>query len=108
MRILLDECLPRDLKNYLPAHERATVSEMGWAGVKNGQLLNLAEQHFDVFLTADRNIEHQQNMRNRRIVLVVPISPDNKLETLAELMPDLDKALQEITPGVVTHVPGLE
>jgi hypothetical protein len=81
---------------------------MGWAGVKNGQLLNLAEQQFDVFLTADRNIEHQQNMRNRHIVLVVLISPDNKLETLAELMPDLDRALQEITPGVVTHVPGLE
>ncbi len=63
MRVLLDECLPKDLKHDLVGHQATTVGEMGWLGIKNGKLLTLAEEHhFDVFLTADRNIEHRQNL----------------------------------------------
>jgi len=104
MRILLDECLPRDLKDDLSGHHAATVGEMGWAGIKNGALLTLAEQEFDVFLTADRSIEYQQNMNKRAIVLVVLIVPDTKVETLRSLVPSLLNSLLHIVVGEVTHI----
>ena len=60
MRVLLDECLPRRLKRELVGHDTRTAPEMGWASKSNGELLALAVDHFDVFLTADRNLSHQQ------------------------------------------------
>jgi hypothetical protein len=53
MRVLLDECVPRGLRRELPGHEVKTVAEAGWAGVKNGELLQLAARQFDLFLTID-------------------------------------------------------
>src|SRR5438552_1838326 len=104
MRVLLDECLPKDLKHDLTGHQAATVGEMGWSGIKNGKLLTLAEEHrFDIFLTADRSIEHQQNLRNRQIALAVFISSDTKAETLRPLMPALLEMLAAIKPGDVAH-----
>lgn len=104
MRILLDECLPIDLQYELADHDAVTVGHMGWSGIKNGTLLSLAEQEFDVFLTADRSIEHQQNMQKRQIVLVVLVASNTKIETLRPLIPTLLGALQGIVPGVVSHV----
>ena len=57
MRILLDESLPRRLARLIPDHEVRTVRQMGWAGRRNGLLLRLAAREFDVFLTADQNVE---------------------------------------------------
>ena len=54
MRVLLDECVPRALRNDIPGHEVRTVAEAGWAGVKNGELLRLAAAAFDVLITVDR------------------------------------------------------
>lgn len=51
MRVLLDECVPRGLRAELPGHQVKTVAEAGWAGVKNGALLQLAATQFDVLLT---------------------------------------------------------
>jgi hypothetical protein len=64
MRVLLDECVPRALRDALPGHQVQTVSEVGWAGVKNGQLLRLAATQFDLLLTVDRNLEYQQVSQN--------------------------------------------
>jgi hypothetical protein len=63
MKVLLDECLPRKLKREVNAEVVTTVPEAGWATVQNGALLRLAEQEFDVFLTNDQNLEHQQNLK---------------------------------------------
>ena len=60
MRVLLDECLPKKLKAHVVADFVRTVPEAGWAGKQNGELLCLAEQDFDVFVTNDQNIQHQQ------------------------------------------------
>lgn len=62
MRILLDESWPRPLARLLPDHEVRTVGAMGWAGKRNGELLRLAAAEFDALLTADQNLEHQQNL----------------------------------------------
>ena len=59
MRVLLDECVPRALRDDIPGHEVRTVAEAGWAGVKNGELLRLAAGQFDLLLTVDRSVEHQ-------------------------------------------------
>jgi hypothetical protein len=62
MRVLLDECVPKRLRAELAAHAVRTVAEMGWSGVKNGQLLQKAASDFDCFLTVDRNLQFQQRI----------------------------------------------
>jgi predicted nuclease of predicted toxin-antitoxin system len=59
MKVLLDECTPRVVKRRLPMHDISTAQEMGWAGIKNGELLKLAETQFEVFITTDKNLRYQ-------------------------------------------------
>ncbi len=63
MKILLDECVTKHLKPYLASHEVSTVKEMNWSGIKNGKLMTLCvENNFDILLTIDKNLQHQQNV----------------------------------------------
>ena len=73
MRVLIDECAPKALKAFLTkhGHESRTVQEAGWAGKQNGELLKLAETHFDAFVTVDTNLRYQQNLERRRIAIVI-------------------------------------
>lgn len=57
MRVLLDECVPRALRKELPDHEVKTTAEAGWAGVKNGALLRVAEKEFDLLLTVEELLD---------------------------------------------------
>ncbi len=57
LRVLLDECVPRRLKRDLPGHDTQTAPEMGWASKRNGDLLLVAEQEFDVFLTVVQKLQ---------------------------------------------------
>lgn len=104
MNILLDECLPRRLKFLIVGHTVQTVPEMGWAGTKNGTLLRLAEGAFEVFITADQNMQYQQNLQSHILGIVVFIAPNNRLETLQPLVPNLLAALEQIKPGQVVHI----
>jgi hypothetical protein len=104
MNILLDECLPRRLKFHISGHTVQTVPEMGWAGTKNGALLRLAEGAFDVFVTADQNMQYQQNLRSNILGIIVLIAPNNRLETLTPLIPQLMSTLSSIQPGKVIHI----
>ena len=79
MRVLLDECVPRALRKELHGHDVKTVAEAGWAGVKNGELLQLAANEFDVFLTIDRNLEYQQNFSGVVLAVVVVHAASNVL-----------------------------
>ncbi len=71
MRILLDECVHRKLKRELPDHDVRTVGDMKWKGIKNGKLLALASASFEVFVTVDRNLQFQQNLKNLHISVIV-------------------------------------
>ena len=62
MRILLDESLPIELRDELPQHSIRSVQEMGWSALKNGELLRCVVVQFDVFFTADQNLQYQQNV----------------------------------------------
>lgn len=89
MRILLDESLPKELKTELPGHDTRTVREIGWSGVKNGELLVQAAARFDVFITADQNLRYQQNLSALPITVVVLVAKSNRIETLRPLIPKL-------------------
>jgi len=101
MRILLDESLPRRLKRELRNHKVATVPEMGWAGKSNGELLRLASSKFDIFLTADRNLPFQLNLRNLRIGIVILAGRANRFEDIHPLLPKLKIALRRLKGGKV-------
>ena len=104
MRILLDESLPRQLARLIPDHEVRTVKQMGWAGTRNGPLLRLAAHRFDVLLTADQNLEFQQNLTGLRVAVVVLLAATNRIESLRPLIPNLLKVLQTTKPGQVLRV----
>ena len=72
MRILLDENIPRGLRRILQGHDVRTASEMGWASIANGQLLDEAEKAgFEALVTSDQNFVFQQNLAGRNIAVVV-------------------------------------
>jgi predicted nuclease of predicted toxin-antitoxin system len=98
MRILLDESLPRDLAERLAAHEVSTVQSAGWSGVKNGKLLALAAGASDVFVTADQNLEFQQNLSSLPIAVVVLVVHRNRIQEIEPLVPALSEALATTQP----------
>lgn len=103
MKILLDECAPRLIKKRLPAHNIITVQEMGWAGTKNGELLALAERQFEVFVTTDKNLRYQQNLKQRKLAFV--LLPSNQVPTIEALLPALAAALAVIKAGDFVEIP---
>ncbi|MGH7991665.1 MAG: DUF5615 family PIN-like protein, partial [Limisphaerales bacterium] len=70
MKILLDECVPWPMHKFLTGHECSTAQQCGWGGIKNGDLLRLAEGRFDLFITSDQNIRYQQNLAGRWIAII--------------------------------------
>ena len=87
-------------------HEVKTVAEAGWAGVKNGELLQLAARQFDLLLTVDRNLEYQQNFAGLALAVIVVHAPSNDVAVLRPLMPAVLAAISETKPGMVTHIRG--
>lgn len=99
MRLLLDESLPKKLKARLAPHEVRTVPEMGWASKSNGELLRLAEQQFDVFLTADQKLPNEQHLPTLRIAVVVFAAVSNRLRDIERLVPKALEVLADLRPG---------
>ena len=106
MRLLLDECVPKRLKEELPGFEVRTVREAGWAGVKNGALLRAADGPFDVLLTVDQGVQYQQNLSGFRIGVVIMVAPSNDIDDLRPLVPGVVEALGKIQPGQIIRVGG--
>jgi predicted nuclease of predicted toxin-antitoxin system len=106
MKILIDECVPAGLSPVLRQHgfECDTVRGAGYGSKKNGELLGLAEGKWDVLLTIDKNIRHQQNMSGRRIAILILRAKSNRLpDVLEHLLPCIE-ALRIIQPGQVIEV----
>lgn len=108
MKILLDECLDRRLARELEGDGREvrTVPQMGWASIKNGKLLALAAEAFDVFLTVDANLPHQQNLPRFNIAVVVLRPRSNKLDDLKPLVSALLAVLPTASKGEATIIGG--
>jgi hypothetical protein len=103
MKILLDECTPHLVKKRLAGRDVRTVQDMGWSGCKNGELLSRLEGQFDVFVTTDKNLRHQQNLKGRGFVVI--LLPSNQVPIVAALIPDIEAALQSARAGDFIEVP---
>ena len=103
MRIILDECLPARLRRDLSGHEVQTVPRAGWAGIKNGKLLQLiaASGQFDIFLTMDKSLPHQQQLKTLPFAVVILRAASNNIEDVRPLMPEILRRLPEFQPGHV-------
>src|SRR5688572_23960143 len=106
MRVLLDECVPRKLKREIANHEVRTVTELGWSGIENGELLKLAEAEFDIFLTVDQNLSFQQNLESFDIGIILMVARNNRLKTLLPLMPDVRAAIEGVQAGDIVRIGG--
>ena len=105
MKVLLDECIPRMLKNALPEYDCQTVPEAGLAGKKNGALLSLAEQAgFDLFLTMDKGLQYQQNLAGRKIAILILRAGSNRLADLLPVLAACGSIISSILPGQVIRV----
>jgi len=102
VKILLDECLPVDFRHHLAGHAVHSTEWAGFKGLKNGDLLREAESAgYDVFLTTDQGIPHQQNLAPSGISIIVIQSPTNQIEDLVPLVAAILSKLTEIRPGEI-------
>jgi predicted nuclease of predicted toxin-antitoxin system len=104
MRVLLDEQLPLDLSLELRGHPVDTVASRGWAGIKNGELLDRMRGQYDVLVTMDRGIEFQQQIRALPFGIVVVRARSNRMQDLRPLVPSIIAAIGAIKPGLVRRV----
>jgi hypothetical protein len=103
VKVLLHENLPHRLRQGLGSHEAFTVSYMGWAGLKNGELLNPAEQAgFEAFVTGDQTLSYEQNFTGRRITGAGFVTIDRDI--LKRNAPLIVAALDAVTPGSIQQV----
>ena len=106
MKILLHECVDCRLARDLAGHLVTTVPRHGWAGIKNGDLLALAEKEFDAFITVDRKLAKQQDLREFDIAVVLIQARSNRLEDIRPLVPELLATLSRATRRALTSVGG--
>jgi predicted nuclease of predicted toxin-antitoxin system len=102
--ILLDECVPARLGRSLTGHSVTTVQLRGWAGIKNGALLALAEKEFEAFVTVDRQIAVGQDLRKFKILVILLRARTNRLEDIRLLAVQLLEKLPRASAGELTIV----
>ena len=97
MKILLDECVTKRLKKYLEEFEVFTVIELELSGIKNGKLMTYCvENKFDILLTIDKNLLHQQNIEKYTVTIVVLNCFTSKIEELITFLPSFKLQVGEL------------
>jgi hypothetical protein len=76
---------------------------MGWAGIKNGQLIERSKEHFDVLISTDRDLPYQQHLDGKKLMVI--ILPSNQVPVVSQLIPVLKEALKTYQPGVFVEIP---
>lgn len=105
MHILLDEKIPRKLKGLFDVDYKVqTVQDCVYEGKKNGELLKLAEEKFDIFITMDKGIHFQQNTNDYDIAIIVLRAYSNRFAELSLLMPNVNEVLSEVNSNEVKIV----
>ena len=97
MKILFDQGTPAPLRRKLAPHTVATAYEMGWSDLKNGDLLREAEGVFDLLITTDQNLSYQQNLKGRRLAILV---------LLTTSWPKIQQHIPEVLSAVAAAKPG--
>ena len=105
MRILLDECVDERLRHLFAGHDCQTARFARLAGLKNGRLLDAAEDAgFEVIVTVDQGLPDQQNLSGRMISVLVLCAPTNRIADLEVLVPAALTALLSIGPGGIVRI----
>ena len=102
--MLLDESVNFRLNRYLSGHDVWTTKEIGWDGYHNGELLALARDRFDVLITRDQKMEHQQNLSQADVAIVVLHAKSNAMRDLEPMAPDILDAVARLNRSQVEHV----
>ena len=98
MKVLLDECVPVQVRNVMVGHEVSTAQKLGWGGISNGELLQRVERAgFELFIVADKNLRYQQNLKGRKLAI---------LELWTNHRPTLEKHLDRIRTAAAGISPG--
>jgi len=101
MKIIIDECVPSIVKRLVD-RDIVSVQEMGWAGIKNGELLKRVAVQFDVFITSDKNLRYQQNLSTLDLSII--LLPSNQVPVVKSLLPKIDSALGEMQPNIFVEI----
>lgn len=105
MRVLVDQCLPRQLAAEILGHEATTVRAQRWLGLRNGVLLRAAvDAGFEVFITNDSSIEFQQNVKRIGIAVIAIQGFRNRMQDLRPLIPQIQRHLASILRGQVITI----
>jgi predicted nuclease of predicted toxin-antitoxin system len=96
MKLLLDENLPKKLKyRFSYNFSVQTVSDLGWQGKQNGELLSsMIQEQLQVLITSDKNLRFQQNLENLNICVVILMTKDNRYETVKDFVIHIEELLQ--------------
>jgi hypothetical protein len=105
VKLLLDHCLPRRLKQSFADHDVATAAEMGWETLRNGKLLTAAASAgFEAMVTIDKNLKHQQNLSTLPLAVVVILAPTNRFGDIVRFVPEVESALQSLQARTLVEV----
>jgi predicted nuclease of predicted toxin-antitoxin system len=104
MKILLDHCVPRPFLREFPAHDVKTTAQMGWQDLRNGILLAEAAQVFDVLLTVDKNLKHEQNLSSLPLPVIVLDAVKNTPDALRPFAPFVEMALLTLRIGQLIEI----
>jgi len=102
MKILLDACVPRPLRQFLRTHSVFTAQEMGWAKLTNGELLAAAEPFFEAFITSDQNLKYQQNLSTRKLAIM--ILPTNDWTIIRNHPVQVEEAVSALVAGAFVEL----
>ena len=103
MKILFDHGTPRPLRQYLSAHACDTAADKGWETLRNGELIDQAEQEgYEVLITTDQKLRYQQNLAGRRLAIIVLLK--NNWPRVRTRTEEILAALEGIQPGELREV----
>ncbi len=103
-RILFDNCVPKRLAAAIDGHSVTTVSDLGWAALKDGELLERMAGRYDALVTVDRGMRHQQRLKHRPFSIVVLRARTNRYADLLPLLPILLDTLHDMKAGRVYEI----
>lgn len=104
MRILFDQNMSKKLRHHLTPHQVSLSKEIGWERLGNGVLLSKAQAEFDVMLTMDANLYHQQNVAQYNIAVIVLRAYDNDYHSVSPLLPEVVELLDQVVTGEIYYL----
>ncbi len=96
-RIILDENLAVRFRTHLSEFEVVTVRYQGWCGIRNGDLIRLINDSFDILITGDKNLRYQQNNSARKVAIIEV--PSTQLKALLQVRDEIVNAIRTMAPG---------